>query len=89
MTQVISAEDRLKIAYARLTALERTVAGGEERHPTHPCCYCACQMKDYHKSCHKFCVLPRGKDKKIRTFTKTEDRFCKEFCDIKRKSAKH
>ncbi len=53
--------------------------------PKHACCYCACNVADYHKNCHKFCVLPRGKDKKIRMFTKTEDRFCKEFCDIKRK----
>ncbi len=61
----------------------------ESKHIAHPCCYCHCRMTDYHKDCHKLCVLPKDKKAKLRTFTKTEDRLCVELCAVKKEGNEH
>lgn len=54
-----------------------------------PCCYCACQLKDMVKECHKLCQLPDGEDGRKRGFTKTENQLCTELCAIKKEGCAH
>lgn len=61
----------------------------QQNHLTHSCCYCNCRMSDYHKQCHKLCVLPESKNKKIRAFNQTENRLCIELCALKKEGTEH
>ena len=58
---------------------------------THFCCYCRCGFADYHKECHKLCVLPESEkdNAKVRAMNKTEDRMCVEVCALKKEGRKH
>jgi len=55
----------------------------------HPCCYCRCGIKDYHKNCHKLCKLPPSSKGKVRAFNKIEDGFCVEVCMLKKEGKEH
>jgi len=55
----------------------------------HPCCYCRCGIKDYHKDCHKLCRLPPTSNDKVRMFNYTEDVFCVEVCMLKKEGRRH
>ena len=78
----------LSIAVFVLTASAGKTTQGS-KYIAHACCYCNCRIADYHKNCHKLCVLPEKKNGKVRALNKTEDRFCIELCAIKKEGKEH
>lgn len=66
----------------------------QQKHQAHPCCYCVCQVTDYHRDCQKLCKLPKlpgdeDKDGKVRMFTSTENKMCQHLCAFKKEGAEH
>ena len=69
--------------------LGASAVGQRAAEKPHPCCYCRCGIKDYHKDCHKLCKLPPSSKGKVRVFNKIEDGFCVEVCMSKKEGKEH
>ncbi len=84
---------RKLVAALSITVFVLTASAGkstQRRNPiAHPCCYCACQMKDYHHDCHKLCQLPKGDNGRVRVLTGTENKMCQHLCAFKKEGTEH
>lgn len=78
----------IAIVLFTLTSSASTLQKPQQEKP-HPCCYCLCFIRDYHRNCHKLCVLPKKESGKIRAFNSIENKMCTELCALKKEGTKH